>query len=184
MLRVVGDTLSLDDPNNPMVIRISVRFALLERDDLGVLTSVDALSILVTSFGDGIIQDYRDNYMVASERSTRRYRRRFLTLGHVRPFRRNGGQQRQVLNGIDLLQMTLYRVTFPTATAAEIIAYMWNVHSRFCNPPRFYHNSQITRAEQRIGFTRKRNSTTARQAFLRLDSMLHLLDCQLPFWHS
>jgi hypothetical protein len=44
---------------------------------------------------------------------------------------------------------------------------MWNVHSRFRNPPRFYHNSQITRAEQRIGFTRKRNATTARQAFIQ-----------------
>jgi hypothetical protein len=38
---------------------------------------------------DGILQHYRNNYMVASERSTRRYRRRFLTLGHIRRFRRN-----------------------------------------------------------------------------------------------
>jgi hypothetical protein len=84
-------------------------------------------------------------YSLPSERSRKRYIRRFFRYGHILPFRRNG--------------------VFPTAMAAEIIAYLWNVHGGFLPEPRFYHPSQITRAEQAIGLTRKRNATTARQAF-------------------
>ena len=110
-------------------------------------------------------QFQRQHYIIPSGRSTRRYVQRYRDFGHIRRFRRNGGQQRRVLAGVDLIHLALYRAIFPTATAAEVIAYLWNAHGRFLPEPRLYHPSQITRAEQTIGLTRKRNATTARQAF-------------------
>jgi hypothetical protein len=53
---------------------------------------------------------------------------------------------------------------FPEASAAEVIAFLWNSHGQFLPEPRLYHPSQITRAEQDLGISRKRSSTTARQA--------------------
>ena len=108
----------------------------------------------------------RTLYAIPANRSTRRYIWRFRQYGHIRRFRHTGGRQRRVLAGIDLIHLAFYRCVYPTATAAEVIAYLWNVHGRFLPQPRFYDNSQITRAEQRIGLSRKRNATTARQAYL------------------
>jgi len=104
--------------------------------------------------------------LLPHERSTSRYLYRLRTLGHWGAFRPNGGVQRTVLIGVELLFLVWYRLIYPTAIAAEIIAFLWNVHGRFQNPPRFYNPSQITRAEQQLGLSRLRTSSTARQAFL------------------
>jgi transposase len=61
--------------------------------------------------------------------------------------------------------LVLYRILFPKCTAAELNVYLYNN-----TPPgqeqRFYSGSQITRAEDECGLTRKRGATTARQANL------------------
>ena len=73
------------------------------------------------------------------------------------------------MRGRDLFFVAFYRVLYPTATAAEINAFLFTaIHAN--DPfPRFYHPSQITRAEDRLGFSRKRGSTTAQQALLAIN---------------
>lgn len=57
--------------------------------------------------------------------------------------------------------------------SAEMNVYLWNVHGRCQANPRIYHPSQITRAEQEIGLSRKRIATTAQQAFTPRNLMWH-----------
>ena len=123
----------------------------------------------------------QDLSLLPHERTNRRHRRRLQALGHWSAFRPNGGAQRSVFVGIDLLFLTWYRLMYPTAIAAEIIAFLWNVHGRFQNPPRFYHPSQITRAEQQLGLSRLRTSTTARQAFLPRNLTLRQRYWNMPY---
>jgi len=114
---------------------------------------------------EGMNQDARDVHALPAHRTVRRYIQRYRDYGHIRAYYRNGGRQRKVFSGIELVHLALYRCVYPTATAAEIIAYLWNVHGRFLPQPRFFHPSQISRAEEEIGLSRKRSATTARQAF-------------------
>ena len=70
-----------------------------------------------------------------------------------------------VLRDHDQILLSLYRVAFPKATAAEINAFLYR-----CNYGslifRFYSSSQISECKKRIGFTRKRGSMTTYQALL------------------
>jgi hypothetical protein len=100
-----------------------------------------------------------------SQRSTLRWSTREQTEGHYRPYAMNGNRSSGVLVGEMRLKLVMYRILFPKATAAEVNCYLYNV-----TPPgqerRFYSGSQICRAEDDAGLTRKRGSTTARQANL------------------
>ena len=76
--------------------------------------------------------------------------------------------------------LALYRVIFPKASAAEINAFLFRVN--YGDPFfRFYTNSQITYAEQRIGLTRKRGSTTAFQAYLPINLRKRCIYWNLPY---
>ena len=86
-------------------------------------------------------------------------------LGHYCQCRQTGNVRATVLRDHDQIFLSLYRVAFPKATAAEINAFLYR-----CNYGslifRFYSSSQISECKKRIGFTRKRGSTTAYQALL------------------
>jgi hypothetical protein len=66
----------------------------------------------------------------------------------------------------------MYRAAYPKATAAEVIAFLHNTNGRF------YHPSQISKAEDRLGLSRKKGSTTARQGLLPLNILRRSI-----FWH-
>ena len=55
---------------------------------------------------------------VRSTKTLRRYFRRAGWLGHIRQFKRNGGQQRRVLAGVELLHIAAYRAAFRTTMAS------------------------------------------------------------------
>ena len=84
--------------------------------------------------------------------------------GHYFPCKANGGKEPDVLVGRELVLLSQYRCMHPEATTAEVMAFLWNTHGRFQNPPRFNHPSQIVRAEQDLSLSRKRAAKTARQA--------------------
>lgn len=86
------------------------------------------------------------------------WRRRRTRLGHLRRFRRQGNRFATVLRGRNLLMLAYYRVLYPKARAAELNVFL------YYSTGRVYHPSQITRAEDMLGMSRKRGSTTARQA--------------------
>lgn len=50
-----------------------------------------------------------------------------------------------------------------------MIAFLWNAWGRHQEPPRFFSPSQISKAEDRLGLSRKRGSTTAKQAGLPIN---------------
>ena len=118
---------------------------------------------------DQRIRNLQTAHIFPSVRTIRRWRRRIVDFGNYRIFRRTGNNFATVLRGRDLFFVAFYRVLYPTATAAEINAFLFTaIHAN--DPfPRFYHPSQITRAEDRLGFSRKRGSTTARQALLAIN---------------
>ena len=105
-----------------------------------------------------------------SKRTIRRWRRRWQTYGDVRAFRRSGNRRATVLRGLDLLNLAYFRVIFPKATQAEMNVLLFGAQIGRGEPwPRFFSPSQITKAEDRLGLSRKRGSTTAYQALLPIN---------------
>ncbi|EJK47066.1 hypothetical protein THAOC_34243 [Thalassiosira oceanica] len=86
--------------------------------------------------------------------------------GHVRPKKATGNKQtRREVNGVDLYNLALFRKCYPKAYIDEVRAY---VHNR--NPTnKPYSKSQIYRAEERLGLTRKAGSTTSTKAYLPIN---------------
>ena len=76
-----------------------------------------------------------------------------------------GNRRAVVLRDHDLILLSLYRVAFPKASAAEINAFLYRANFGSLTF-RFYSPSQISLAEKRLGLTRKVGSTTAYQALL------------------
>eukprot|EP00567_Pseudictyota_dubia_P014059 CAMPEP_0197436338 /NCGR_PEP_ID=MMETSP1175-20131217/3810_1 /TAXON_ID=1003142 /ORGANISM="Triceratium dubium, Strain CCMP147" /LENGTH=382 /DNA_ID=CAMNT_0042965605 /DNA_START=300 /DNA_END=1448 /DNA_ORIENTATION=- len=107
-----------------------------------------------------MVQQLRSEHLYPAERTMRRYRQRLNEHGHFMRFVRQGNQRATAIVGGDLMLLAQFRILFPKARIAEVIAYLFNARGRF------YHPSQISRAEDRLGLTRKRGSTTARQARL------------------
>jgi hypothetical protein len=116
-----------------------------------------------------VIQDLRTQRLWPSHRTERRHRQRYQRYGHLRRFVRQGNARATVLRGHDGFLLCYYRALYPTCSRAELIAFLWNAHGRHLQPPRFFDPSQITRAEDRFGLSRKRGSTTARQALLPIN---------------
>ena len=97
-----------------------------------------------------------------------RWRRRRAILGHIRRFRRTGNARATVLKGRIILSLALWRVLWPRGTHHE--ANVWLFHSN--GQTRFYHPSQISRAEDDLALSTKRASVTARQAMLPINRQL------------
>ena len=88
--------------------------------------------------------------------------------GHFRACRRSGGKIATRLRGIDLILLAMYRIAYPKCSIAEINGFLFRANHGNLNFA-FYHPSQISRAEQMIGLSRKRGSTTAYQAYFPIN---------------
>ena len=106
------------------------------------------------------IQAARATRLFPSFRTTRRWMTRHNRHGNYRRFVRQGNIRATILRGRQSFHLAFYRILYPKATAAEINAYRYHA----CGGMRFFDPSQISRAEDRLGLSRKRGSTTARQA--------------------
>ena len=96
------------------------------------------------------------------ENACKRIVETYLSEGHILPKRPNGNHYAErELFGIDLFNLSLFRLIRPKATIDEVRAF---VHNR--NPSVLpYSHSQIYRAEQRVQLWRKVASTTSEQAY-------------------
>ena len=74
-------------------------------------------------------------------------------------------ESRREINGVDLVNLALYRLVRPAAYLSEVKAYIYNRNPT--NLP--YSDSQIYRAEQKIGLSRKASSTTSECAYLPIN---------------
>jgi hypothetical protein len=109
------------------------------------------------------IQHLRDQGLWSSTRSHRRWSQQLIRTGTLRSKKRTGNNHATVLREQDLLYLAMYRAVYPKATGAEVIAFLHNTCGRF------YHPSQISKAEDRLNLSRKKGSTTARQGLLPLN---------------
>ena len=71
----------------------------------------------------------------------------------------------QEIHGQDLVNLAIYRMVRPKAYIDEVRAYVHNQNP--ANPP--YSQSQVVRAEQRLGLIRKAASTTSDCAYFQLN---------------
>ncbi|KAL7527657.1 hypothetical protein ACHAXR_002064 [Thalassiosira sp. AJA248-18] len=100
-----------------------------------------------------------------SERSEFRWRRRRRMEGHFHPYCRTGNNRATVLRGLEAVQLAWLMAVYPRINAHEINVFLYHANGQI----RFYHPSQIYRAQFRIGLSRKRSSTTAMQASLPIN---------------
>lgn len=95
-------------------------------------------------------------------KTCKRWLRQYLTVGNVRPLRQTGNKpSEREIKGEALFQLAFYRAIKPDAYLYEIKAYL---HDRFPNTPP-YSDSQIVRAEKRLGLSRKASSRTSKEAY-------------------
>jgi hypothetical protein len=105
---------------------------------------------------DPLLLHARQLRLVPFMRTNRRHRRHLLqTRGHLLRFQRTGNRRATVLRGQALFLLAFWRCLHPKTTAAETNAFLWNAHGRFMPTPRLYSSSQITRAEDLLGLSRK-----------------------------
>jgi hypothetical protein len=105
-------------------------------------------------------------------------------LGHLAPFRHTGNKSLQVISGYALVLLAFYNRLHPKATGLEKMAFMWNAYGRYRQRPRFFSEGEITKAEQRLGLSRKRSSTTANQAFTPINVIRRWVFWNLPYPHG
>ncbi len=104
------------------------------------------------------IEELRLNRVYPSRSTVRRWTRQNQQLGHIRACRRSGNSFASRFRGQDLIYLALYRVAYPKASHAEINAFLHNMN--FLDPTfQFYSHSQISKAGQRIGLSRKKCAT-------------------------
>lgn len=121
---------------------------------------------------DAIVQFQRQLYVYPSLGSIRRWRRKHTREGTFYEYRPNGNRRAYVLRGVDLILLALYLQCYPHATGLEKIAFLFRATGTW------YNEGQLTKAEQRIGISRKKASTDAQQA----SQPRYLLQRQC-FWH-
>jgi len=95
-------------------------------------------------------------------RTQRRYRQQFIMEGHDLPYKPRGNKFATGLVGTDKLLLLLFRIAFPKERAVEVAAFIFRNTIRLNR--RVYSASQISKAEDSLGLTRKRASTLALQA--------------------
>lgn len=126
---------------------------------------------------DNLTQQLQTTHLYPSVRTIQRYRRRMQSLGHLRRFHRTGNNRATVLRGHASYLLMLYRVAFPKAQLSQVNAFLFNALGR----QRFFHPSQISKAEQRLGLSRKRGSTTAKQAMLPRNIAIRYTYWNMPY---
>jgi hypothetical protein len=110
------------------------------------------------------VRRLQDQNLIPSDRTKKRWIRRYGELGHARPFVMQGNQRATVLRGLAAVNLALYRCALPHAMASEVNAFLFNASGFPPGERRLYDPSQITRAEDRLGLTKKVGSITAYQA--------------------
>ena len=111
----------------------------------------------------------------------RRWIRRVNQFGHTRSYIHTGNRRAErEIYGMNLFYVSLYRVGYPRATAAEINAFLFNMNRLDLNF-RFFSASQISRAEKSIHLTTKRSSRTAYKALLPINVMRRDQYFNLPY---
>ena len=102
--------------------------------------------------------------------------RQYIGEGHTRCMRPTGNHisQREI-HGQDLVNLAIYRMVRPKAYIDEARAYIHNQNP--VNHP--YSQSQVVRAEQRLGLIRKAVSTTSNCAYFQLN-----LFKRQQYWHA
>ena len=114
------------------------------------------------------IRQMRLMHLWCSRASVYRWRMRNQIYGHMRRFRRTGNNRATVLRGYASLHLAFWWALWPRGNHHE--ANVWLFHAG--GGMRFYQPSQISLAEDRIGLSSKRASTTARQAMLPINLQL------------
>ncbi len=105
-----------------------------------------------------------------------RWIRQFVDEGHTRCKLPTGNRiSQQEVHGQDLVNLTPYRMVHPKAYIDEVWAYVHNQNP--ANP--LYSQSQVIRAEQRLGLIRKAVSTTSDCAYFQLN-----LFKRQQYWHA
>ena len=108
------------------------------------------------------IQQLRGIHRFPHMDTCKRWIHLFLTEGHVLPKRHTGNaHSEREINGIDLVNLALFRLVYPKAYIDECRAYVHNRNP--VNPP--YSHSQIHRAEARLGLWQKVASSTSSEAY-------------------
>lgn len=128
-----------------------------------------------------LLNQLQQQHLLPNNDTIRRWRRQEEELGHFRACVRNGnGSHGPRLRGVDLILLAIFRSVYPKSTAAEVNAFLYEANYGNVNF-RFYTNSQITEAEQFIGLTRKKGSTTAYQAYLEVNLRKRWVYWNLPY---
>ena len=110
---------------------------------------------------DPLIDQLRAQHVLSSRRTESRWVNLVVNNGHYRKCCHTGNNRARLLRGHDLILLALYRLAYPKANAAEINAFFYMFW--------FYSPSQISKAEEQLGLTKKRESTTAFQAYLPIN---------------
>ena len=107
-----------------------------------------------------MIGTLRHNCLYPHPDTQRRWELLEQNLGHARSCRRSGNRFGSRLTGQDLILLAMYRCAYLKAIAAEINTFLYRAN---IGNPYFslYSPSQIFKAEESIGMTRKKGSTTA-----------------------
>ena len=108
----------------------------------------------------------RQMHKFPSWSTCKRWIRRWQQQGHILPKRPTGNRySSREIQGTDLINLTLFRIVYPKAYIDEVRAFIHNRNP--INPP--YSRSQVHRAEELIGLTRKVSSTTSDLAHLPIN---------------
>ena len=127
-----------------------------------------------------LIGTLRQHQLYPHHDTLRRWEEDEQTLGHFRPCCRTGNKFGSRLVGQDLIMLALYRVAYPKAIAAEINSFLYraNIGNELFS---FYSPSQISKAEECIGMSRKKGSTTAYQAHFPINLRKRWRYWNLPY---
>jgi transposase len=118
------------------------------------------------NFHEASIVRLRANYEFPSMRTVYRWLKQYNNDGTVLPNCPTGNRHStREVNGGDLINLAIFRLVRPKAYIDEVRAYVHNRNPQ--NPP--YSSSQIVRAEQRLGLSRKAASTTSDRAYLPIN---------------
>ena len=118
----------------------------------------------------------RHNRLWCHRTSIYRWRMRHQFLGHYRRYRRTGNSRATVLRGTMLISLAVFRALWPRGNHHEANVWLHHAGGRV----RFYQPSQISKAEDSLGMSRKRASSTARQAMLAANLQLRFNYWFLP----
>lgn len=125
---------------------------------------------------NAMIMGLQGQRLWAHRTSIYRWRRRLLLLGHLRRYRRTGNRRATVLQGRQLLNLSVWRALWPRGNHHEANIWLHHAGGRL----RFYQPSQISKAEDSLGLSLKRASVQARQSHLPINLQLRYQYWYLP----